>query len=98
MNSRLERRRTPRSRNAPVSWLLIFTGLSELKLGSTGASYRPGAHQEHASTPAVSLDPQNVLSLDLEPLLDSVMAASSARNGAHTHHSPYDSINCNTAE
>jgi hypothetical protein len=43
--------------------------------------------REHVSSPAVAPDPRNVLSHDQKPMLDSVMVASSVRNGAlHTTH------------
>jgi hypothetical protein len=77
---------------APISSYL-FTGLGLVQWRSTGASYRPGQHTpEHASSPDVALDPQNALSHDWEPLLDSVIEASSTINGATHTTCTHDSL------
>ena len=72
MNTVVFRRRTPR----PMDGLYLGTELGKMKSGSTGASYRLGS-----STRCRLLhhDPRNALVHDREPLLGSVMAASSAR-------------------
>jgi hypothetical protein len=54
---------------------------------STRGVQGPLIGREHVSSPAVAHDPWNVLNHDQEPMLDSVMVASSARNDAtHTTH------------
>jgi hypothetical protein len=59
---------------APISWLTYSPDWVDYN-GGVEATRR-----EHTSSPNVALDPRNTLSHDYEPLQDSVIEASSARD------------------